>query len=75
MKKFIVPKTEKKLLQTHPITSNIEGWFIRIVETSSCAFLVEAIDRYGRFISKRGSDPISLQKEVEDELCDQTASR
>lgn len=69
MKKLIVPKSDKKLLRTHPIISKYDGWFIKFIETSNSAFLIEATDRYGRVISKRGSDPDFLIEEIEKELC------
>jgi hypothetical protein len=75
MKKFIIPKTEKEILRTHPISSKTEGWFIRIEETSNNSFLVEAIDRYGRIVSKQGSNLTEMQAEVENELCALTALR
>ncbi|MCA1625302.1 MAG: hypothetical protein LC778_16195 [Acidobacteria bacterium] len=68
MKKLITPKTDAELLKTHPITSKIKGWFIKVAETSNNAFIVEAIDRYGRSVSKRGNDPIILQREIENDL-------
>lgn len=70
MKKEIAAKTEKEILRTHPIVSQIKGWFIKINEVSNNAFVVEAIDCYGRMISKQGSDPLKLQLEIEGELCD-----
>ena len=66
MKIFVAPKSEKEILKTHPIASNIEGWFIKIDEISNNAFNVEVIDSYGRIISKQGNDPDNLQKEIED---------
>jgi hypothetical protein len=65
MKKFIASKTEKEILKTHPISSTVEGWFIKVEEISNNAFVVEAIDCYGRCVSKQGNDPNSLRKEVE----------
>ncbi|HSK74174.1 MAG TPA: hypothetical protein VK892_20910 [Pyrinomonadaceae bacterium] len=68
MKKLIARKTREEMLRTHPIISNIEGWFIRIAEPSNNIFLVEATDQYGRIVSKSGSDPDNLVKEVEKEI-------
>ena len=68
MKKFISPKSEKVLLRTHPITSNIKGWYVKVEEISNNAFLVEAIDYYGRIVSKQGNNPSQLQKEIEEAI-------
>ena len=65
MKKEIIPKTEKEILRTHPILSKIKGWFIKVEEISNDAFVVEAVDRYGRIISKQGNEPEILQVEIE----------
>ena len=66
MKKLITPKSEKVILRTHPIISNIRGWYIKVVETSNNVFYGEAIDCYGRIVSKQGNDPSKLQEEIEE---------
>jgi len=66
MKFLIKTKSKKEILKTYPIASNIKGWFIRIDEISNNAFYVEAVDFYGRIISKQGNDPDKLQEEIED---------
>ena len=68
MKKLVVPKTEKELSRTHPIASNIDGWFLKIIETSMGVFLVEATDCYGRIVSKRGNDADYFIAEIEKEI-------
>ena len=65
MKKLIAPKFEKEILRTHPVSSKVDGWFIKIEEISMSVFVVEAIDRYGRIVSKQGSDPNILREEIE----------
>jgi len=65
MKILIAPKSEKEIFRTHPISSKIEGWFIKIEEISMSVFVVEAVDRYGRSVSKHGSDPNVLCEEIE----------
>ncbi len=75
MKKKIAAKPEKEILKAHPIASNIGGWFIKINEISNNAFVIEAVDRYGRIFSNQDSDPSKLQKEIEDELCAFSALR
>jgi len=66
MQRLITPKTEKVILRTHPIFSKVKGWFIKVKEFQNNAFVVEAVDRYGRTISKQGSDPDNLIKEIEE---------
>jgi hypothetical protein len=69
MKKFIASKSEKEILKTYPIPSNVQGWFFKIEETSQASFIVDAMNVFGRIFSKRGSDPTILQREIENELC------
>jgi hypothetical protein len=68
MKKLVSPKSEKVILRTHPIISNIEGWYIKVVETSNNAFYGEAVDYYGRIVSKQGNNPSKLQEEIEEAI-------
>ena len=68
-------RIEKEILRTHPIPSKIEGWFIKVEEISNNAFVVEAVDRCGKTISKQGSDPEILQIEIENELCNFSSLR
>ena len=75
MKKIVVPKTEKEILRSHPISSKTEGWLIKVEEMSNNSFLVEATDRYGRVVSKQGGNPVKLQAEIEDRLCRLAALR
>ena len=74
-KKFVAPKTEKEILKSHPIASNINGWFMKVVEISNNAFVVEAADLFGGTISRQGSNPNDLQEEIENELGDFSALR
>ena len=66
MEKLISPKSEKVILRTHPIISNIQGWYIKVEEISNNAFLVQAIDYYGRIVSKQGNNPSELQRVIEE---------
>ncbi|MDQ3321365.1 MAG: hypothetical protein M3525_02725 [Acidobacteriota bacterium] len=65
MKTFVSPKSEKVILRTHPIVSKVKGWYIKIIETSNNVFTVEAIDSYGRIVSKQGNNTVKLQEEIE----------
>ena len=68
MKVSVASKSEEEILKTHPIVSNLEGWFFKFDETSNNVFVVEATDRFGRIFSKHGVAPINLQKEIEEEI-------
>lgn len=68
MKIFATSKSESEILKTHPIVSDADGWFFKFDEVSNNFFVVEATDRFGRIFSKHGIDPISLQKEIEEEI-------
>ena len=66
MEKFITPKIEKAISKTYPILSKTKGWNMKTVEISNNAYIVEAVDSYGRIISKQGVDPTKVQDEIEE---------
>jgi hypothetical protein len=53
-------KTVKRLsddeLKNYPIVDLVDGWFFRIQEISYGAFRVDGVDRWGRLVSREGSD-------------------
>lgn len=40
----------------YPIIDLVDGWFFRTQEISYGAFKVDGIDRWGRIVSREGSD-------------------
>jgi len=68
MKQFVQGKSVAELLRTHPIESEVKGWFFRIEEVSNNVWEVEARDRYGHTVSKKGPEPDAIQREIEASL-------
>ena len=55
MKKKVSYLSDKEL-ENYPIHDLVDGWFFRIQEISYGAFRVDGIDRWGRIVSRVGSD-------------------
>ena len=64
MKKRVKRLSDKEL-ESYPMIDLVDGWFFRIQEISYGAFRVEGIDRWGRTVSREGSDN-ELEKLVQD---------
>ena len=60
MKKSVTKLSEAELLADFPIRGKPAGWFFRVIETSSSAWLVEGTDAFGRRVSCQGSEPETL---------------
>lgn len=65
-----VRKLSDEELEKYPIRDLVEGWFVRIIETSQGAYQVEGVDRWGRKVSRSGIDPDQLlslcKKDIEE---------
>ncbi len=48
------------MLKRYPIEGELDGWYFRMEETSSSAWLVEGSDVWGRNVSRSGGDPDAL---------------
>ena len=60
MKKPVTKLSDAELLADFPIRGKTAGWFYRVTETSSNAWLVEGSDAFGRRVSRQGSEPEAL---------------
>ena len=54
--KKIVNRLSDDDLKQYPINNLIDGWFFRVLETSQNCYRVEGIDRWGRSVSRTGSE-------------------
>jgi len=60
MKRVVHRLDENAVLRDYPtVVGELSGWFFRVRETSSDAWLCEGIDLWGRQVSRRGDDPDS----------------
>jgi hypothetical protein len=55
MKKLIKQLSNNEL-KDYPIIDLVEGWFFRIEEISYGAYMVEGVDRWGRSVSRQGTE-------------------
>ncbi len=55
MKKLIKQLSINEL-KDYPIVDLVEGWFFKIEEISYGAYLVKGIDRWGRSVSRQGTE-------------------
>ena len=60
MKKPVREMTESELLRRYPFKGTTPGWYFRVTETSSNAWLVEGTDAFGRTVGHQGIDPDEL---------------
>ena len=60
MKLRVREMDEEEIIRLYPITGKLDGWFFQSRETSPYAYTVEGIDKWGRKVSRIGSDPIAL---------------
>ena len=44
------------VLQTHPISDRVDGWFFHCVEQSNNAYRAEGTDLWGRIVGATGGD-------------------
>ncbi len=59
MKKEVEKRSEDDLAP-YPLRGVVEGWFFRVTEVSNGWYRVEGTDRWGRQVSRMGSDPEEL---------------
>ena len=60
MKIKVTEMDDADIVRLYPITGRLDGWFFRSEETSPYAYTVEGIDKWGRKVSRMGSDPQAL---------------
>lgn len=57
MKENRRPTDPSNLRTDFPIDDRVPGWFFRVAETSEGVYAADGTDRFGRVVSRRGSDP------------------
>ena len=60
MKKPVRGMAESELPRRYPVKGTTPGWYFRVTETSSNAWLVEGMDAFGRIVGHQGLDPEEL---------------
>ena len=66
MKRMIDKLSESEVLKQYPIGGRFDGWYFRIKETSSNAWLAEGTDLWGRKVSCQGNEEVALLQECID---------
>ena len=66
MKRMIDKLSESEVLKQYPIGGRLDGWYFRLDETSSNAWLAEGTDLWGRKVSRQGNDEVALLQECID---------
>ena len=61
----IEPRSRDDMLKEYPIESAVAGWFFRYKEVSNNVWLVEGCDRWGRKVTRTGTDERVLLSECE----------
>lgn len=61
----VTPRSRDEIIEDYPIESSVPGWFFRYAEVSNNVYLVEGCDRWGRKVTRTGSDEKALLSDCE----------